>query len=912
MRRLAAHVLAPFALLWILTATAHAQSARLQLDDEPHTGVPFTLGLVAQGFDETPAPAQPKLEIPGAVVTPMGAQPNVSQSIQIINGRRTDSKSVSWVFRYRVEINKAGRVTVPPLTVVQGSKKATAQGGQFDVESVPTTDDMKIELQLPNRTVFVGETIEAKLIWLFRVQPQQDPQFSVPLMSMDDFIVSAPPATDPRRALNFAAGSKELQLPYELDQVDSGGQQFHRVTVRFYVAPKKAGKNDIPPASVSAALPVGRADFFGNAPSKMFRALDTARSLDVKPLPETDKPPGFAGAVGSQFSIAVGASRSVVQLGEPVELTITLKSDQRLDTLSLGRLDGPGGLPKDKFTVPADAPTGELSDDGKTKTFKVTAQVIGPASEIPAIAFSYFDVEKGRYQTIHSDPIAVSVKGGSIVGANDVIAMNTTKPGTKPQSVTTPETDLALVGADLALSAPGATSDKPLGGSLLWLLVGALYLIPLAMLGVSIYRVRTHTEREEASEVRAARKRVEAELARAAKDPARDTAGALVSALRAFARAVERSPDDDGGLLAKIETESFAPSASSSPLSQDLRSRAEDLVRRWTAEAKRKRPAGGKAATVALVLGTLAALHASRVDAKAVTPQHVADETEENSSAPVLVADASDAKGASEKHVVLVADASDAKADAAHQVVLADAKASAAGDALGNGRSAYQQAMSMTDASARKAAFARAEVALGEAVHALPDSPELLADWGNAALGAGDVGTATLAYRRALALDAENVRARRNLEWLRSKESDMVRPHAESAAADALFFFHSWPRGSRLLVGAVAFAIGILLLVPWGARKRRWMQALAIAPGIVWLALTISVLVEDRRANDAVVMEGVMLRAADSPGAPTTLAQALPRGAEVTIVEARDGWTKIRLASGTAGWVPQSAVEKIR
>jgi hypothetical protein len=847
MRRVVARVLAPIALLWLFAATAHAQSARLSLDDEPHTGVPFTLGLVAEGFDETPAPAQPKLDIPGAVVTPLGAQPNVSQSISIVNGRRTDSKRVTWVFRYRIEINKAGRATVPPLTVVQGTKKATAQGGQFDVESVPTTDDMKIQLDLPNRTVFVGETIEAKLVWLVRATGQDlpRPQFSVPLMGMDDFIVSAPPATDPRNALSFAAGSKELQLPYELDQVESGGQQFHRVTVRFYVAPKKAGKNDIPPASVTAAFAIGRADFFGNAPTKMFRAVDTARSLDVKPLPETDKPPGFAGAVGSQFSIAVGASRSVVQLGEPVELTVTIKSNQRLDTLSLGRLDGPGGLPKDKFTVPADAPTGELSDDGKTKTFKVTAQVVGPASEIPAIAFSYFDVEKGRYQTIHSDPIAVSVKGGSIVGANDVVAMNTTKPGGKPQAMTTPETDVALVGADLALSAPGAATDKPLGGSLLWLLVGVLYLIPLAVLVLRIYQVRTQTEREEASEVRAARKRVEAELARAAKDPARDTAGALVSALRAFARTVDRDPTDDGGLLAKIETESFAPSAASSPLSQDLRSRADDLVRRWTAEAKRRRSSGGKAA-VAIVIAMVAAPHTAH------------------------------------------------------------------GDPLADGRGAYQDAMTLTDASARKAAFSRAQVALAEAVHAHADSPALLADWGNAALGAGDVGTATLAYRRALAIDPENARARRNLEWLRSRESDTVRPHAESAAADALFFFHTWPRGSRLLGGAVAFAIGILLLVPWGSRKRRWMQALAIAPGIVWLALTISVLVEDRRANDAVVMEGVMLRAADSPGAPTTLAQALPRGAEVTIVEGREGWTKIRLASGTAGWVPASAVEKIR
>ena len=827
--------------LLAFTGVASAQQARLSLDEEPHTGVPFTLGLVAEGFDETPAPQQPKLDIPGAVVTPLGAQPNVSQSIQIVNGRRSDFKRVTWVFRWRVEVNKAGRVNVAPLTVVQGSKKATAQGGSFDVEAIQTTDDMKLDLALPDRPVFVGETIEAKLTWLFRVQPQQDPQFSVPLMAMDDFIVSAPPATDPRRALNFAAGSKELQLPYEIDQADVNGTKFHRVTVRFYVAPKKAGKLDIPPASVAAALPVGRADFFGNAPSRLFRAIDVARTVEVKPLPETDKPPGFAGAVGSQFSIAVGTSRSVVQLGEPVELAITIKSDQRLDTLSLGRLDGPGGLPKDRFTVPADAPTGELADDGKTKTFKVTAQVTGPANEIPAIAFSYFDPVKGRYQTIHSDPIAVSVKGGSIVGAGDVVAM--TKK-TQPTSQVTIDSDVALVGADLALSAPGSVEDTPLGGALLWLLVAALYAIPLALLGLRVWQLRTQTQREEASEVRTARKRVEKELARAGKDPARETAGPLVAALRAFARTLERDPDDDGGLFARIETESFAPSASSSPLPADLRVRAEDLTRRWTAEAKRRPARGGKAA-VAIVIGMLAAPHTAHADA------------------------------------------------------------------LADGRSAYQQAMTLGDASARKAAFARAESALGEAARAQPDHPELLADWGNAALGAGDVGTATLAFRRALAVDAENARARRNLAWLRSKQADMFRPTG-SSATDTLFFFHTWPRSRRLLVGAVAFAIAVLLLVPWGGRRRRSLTGLSVLPAVAWLALLVSLIVEDRHTDDAVVMDAVVLRAADSAGAPSALSQPLPRGAEVTLLERRDAWTKVRLVNGTTGWVPAGAVERIR
>jgi tetratricopeptide (TPR) repeat protein len=745
---------------------------------------------------------------------------------------------VTWTFRWRVELDKPGRVRVPPVTAVQGTKRATAAAGELEAEAVPTTDDMKIALDLPDRAVFVGETIEATLIWHFRRQPE-DQTFAVPLMAMDEFVISAPPATDPRRALAFQAGSKELKLPYEV--ADDG--DFKRVTVRFYVAPKKPGKLEVPGPTVVAALAVGRPDFFGNAPTRLFRSTGPAHTLEVKPLPETDKPASFAGAVGTQFSIAVATSRSVVQLGEPVELAITVKSNQRLDTLALGRLDGPGGLPKDKFTVPAETPTGELSDDGLAKTFKVTAQVTGPATEIPAIAFSYFDPVKGHYQTIHSDPIAVSVKGGSVVGASDVVATAPKKAG--GHAAAPADMDVTSVAAELALSPPSAIDDRPLGGALLWLLVGLLYAVPLGVFAMRSWQLRTQTRREEAAEVRAARKRVEQELGRAARDPARDAAGPLVFALRAFARAVERDPADP--LLAEIETAGFAPSSATSPLSAELRARAEDLMRRWTAEAKRKRPskAGAAAALLALVL----------------------------------------APAASEA-------------------------ASAAETALAEGRAAYQQAMTLTDASARKVAFARAAVALGEAARALPGRPELLADWGNAALAAGDVATATLAYRRALAIDGGNERARRNLRLLRGKQPEALRP-PDASATDALFFFHQWPRPRRLLVGAGAFAVAVLLFVPWRGRRRRALAGVAVIPFAVWLAMGGSLVLEDRHDNDAVVMDAVVLRAADSAGAPAALAQPLPRGAEVRIVERRDAWAKIQLANGTAGWVPDGAVQRI-
>jgi tetratricopeptide (TPR) repeat protein len=846
------------ALAGISIAGPRGTQARWQLGDrEPHAGMPFELILAVNGLEETPAVAQPKLEVPGAKVTPLGGEIHQSSMSIVVNGRQMGDVGVTWAFHWRVEVANAGSLHIPALTVTQGKTTATAAAANVDVDAVPTTDAMKLELQLPNRPVFVGETLDTKLVWLFRAKPQgQD--FTLPIAGLDAFTVTQPPVPDPNRAIPFDINGKKLQFPYDADAVEVGGQKWTRVTIHMFVVPRVVGKVEVPPTTVSAALPYGQPDIFGRYDTKTMRTSDVAKTLEVKPLPETDRPASFAGAVGTQYSMKVEASRSVVQQGEPVELAITVKSDQRLDTLALGKLDTPDRLPKDKFTVPADPPTGELSDDGKTKTFKVTATVTGAATEIPALAFSYFDPAKNVYQTIHSDPIALSVKGGAVIGTNDVVAI-APKPGA-PKPGVVADDDTVLVGAELALSAPSDTDTKPLSGALLAILLVLLYAVPLGVFALRSWQHRTRDQREDAAEVKAARRRVDTELARADKDPARDTAGALTAALRGLARALERDVDDDG-LLARLETESFSRTAKDAPLPPELRQRARELADRWTRESRRAtKPSVPKASVLVVLLLAAGAARAS-ADTGSAAPRPAAASTSDAST-------------------------------------------------LATGRDAYQQALGVTDASARKAAFTRAAVALGEAAQVTPDRPELLADWGNAALGAGDVGAATLAYRRALAIDPGNARAKQNLAWLRNRESPTLRP-AGGGAADTLFFFHDWSRGRRLVVGAFAFACAVLLLVPWSGRRRRGLGLLAILPAIVWLAMVLSVLLEDRHMHDAVVMDAVVLRAADSAGAPAAMSTPLPRGTEVTIVENRETWAKLRIANGTLGWVPAGAIQRI-
>ncbi|HRC59043.1 MAG TPA: hypothetical protein PKU97_24140, partial [Kofleriaceae bacterium] len=254
------------------------------------------------------------------------------------------------------------------------------------------------------------------------------------------------------------------------------------------------------------------------------------------------------------------------------------------------------------------------------------------------------------------------------------------------------------------------------------------------------------------------------------------------------------------------------------------------------------------------------------------------------------------------------------------------AQAASTAELLQEARVTYERAMALPTAqiSERRQQFGQAQAAFAQVVVQLPGRPELLVDWGNAALGAGDVASATLAYRRALSIDPAHPRATHNLALLRSKQAEAYRASAASATG-TLFFFHTWPRSRRMLVGAIAFAAAILLLVSWrrddaeadeAQRARvlgraRAARALALAPLAIWAAMSLSLLLEDRRLADAVVMQSVVLRAADSVSAPAALAQPVPRGAEVEVTSRRERWARVRLATGAAGWVPTSSIELV-
>ncbi|MCY3839140.1 MAG: BatD family protein, partial [Gammaproteobacteria bacterium] len=294
--------------------TASAATLSLSVESQTiHADMPFTLILEAKGFEEEPAPAPPDLAIEGCEVTYLGVSPSVSTSIQIINGRRSEWREVTFVYRWRVLAGESGRYTIPPLRVEQAGVDANSRSASFEANEVPGTDDMSVKMQLPERPLWVGETFDVSVEWLL-ARDVKDYQFSVPLLNLDGAEVAPGPPTPTGRSVSFNAGARQVELP--LSQSVLAGRNT-RLSFEARVTLNRAGTVDLPPVRVVAQLRSGATrDGWGFRRSTygLFRAEGEPRRLTVRPLPVAGRPPTFVNAIGGGFAIDVQASRTVVSV----------------------------------------------------------------------------------------------------------------------------------------------------------------------------------------------------------------------------------------------------------------------------------------------------------------------------------------------------------------------------------------------------------------------------------------------------------------------------------------------------------------------------------------------------------------------------------------------------------------------
>src|SRR6266487_3221681 len=361
----------------------------------------------------------------------------------------TTNSSVT--YNYTVLPLRAGRFTIPPQTVRAGGKllktpelvlnvadsagRSSGARPSRGAQSQPVSarDLLFAELIVPKKVAYVGEIVPVQIRMGFdpRIRPR---------------LIEPPEIT----GQGFTA--QKLQQSGQTTET-LNGRPYDVVTYKTAIAAARAGKFEIGPVTAKAQVIVPRArsaprsrgrspfdlfdlddpfsdPFFSNPFAQMGERREVEIksepvALEVKPLPP-NAPPSFSGAIGN-FAMATDAKPKSVQAGDPITVTTSIAGRGNFDRVNAPVVEDERGWhkypPSSKFKQ-----DDEVGISG-TKTFETVLSPNEKKQAVPMLAFSYFDPVKEQYVTVRSEPIAISVQGGT--APTNVAAA---QPGSSPQA----------------------------------------------------------------------------------------------------------------------------------------------------------------------------------------------------------------------------------------------------------------------------------------------------------------------------------------------------------------------------------------------------------------------------------------------------------------------------------------------
>ncbi len=567
-----------------------------------YVGEAATIQIEVEGFDAEPQPTIAIDSSTGKLADGLRGRPGqvaplVSQQIISKNGRLYQAQQVTYTLNYLVTADKPGDYDVGPLIVKQGSKEVKVASRQFTFESVPSDPELQVKLVLPNKPLYVDQRVPVKIEWWYAGDTDNLEQRSIysPLFDLFRFAPDEPPQRG-ENVMPIETNDGTVKLAGSAREVRQEGKNFIVLTSQRIMIPDKVGEF----ADVSITATIRKVtqwqrrrsqspfDLFGGSlfesrqPGKveMGQATEKLQPIVVKPFPTQDRPKSFSGGVGSGFTLDVTADRTVVRVGDPIALTLLLKGDGNIDNAKLPDLSVEGGLAADQFRLPQGEVAGEFTEG--SKRFRVSVRVANEGiSEIPAIAYSWFDPNTESYQTTYSKPIALRVMPAKVVGAGDVVSSqgvttnnaSTTTPSAKSQTEPTnasssPTTLFNLSGADLAIEAdPSILDSTPSGWRWQDFFDWIIYFIGCSAVAAALLD-RTLRQRDPALQL--ARKCIREQsqrISQAAKLPRRQAAEEIAAALRILMSKLPQVPRDEAmQTIGQCESITYAPSSDDSEL----------------------------------------------------------------------------------------------------------------------------------------------------------------------------------------------------------------------------------------------------------------------------------------------------------------------------------------------------------
>ena len=332
-------------------------------------------------------------ELEGFRVSPRGT----GSSVQIING--TTTRAVT--SRYLLVPTREGAFTIPAIPVSGAKSPVKTQPIAITVlprDAQAAADDLwYVTAETSTPTPYVGE----QMVWTFR------------------FYTAARMRGGNLQRPSFEGFSSEDMGESRSFEKVMNGRRYVVHEVNVLLVPRKAGRQTIEPAMLTASLVVGKRrrssdpfmdDFFGSSAVIEEKVLSTKPvTVNVKPLPPYKGESYFSGLVG-RFSLSAKLEAGEVMAGDPVTLTVTVSGTGNIKEAGAPEIEVPKGMKHY-----GDTPVEEVALTGQgwsgKKVFKTALVPLESGRvEISPVRLVWFDPALSRYVTSASNPLAFDVK----------------------------------------------------------------------------------------------------------------------------------------------------------------------------------------------------------------------------------------------------------------------------------------------------------------------------------------------------------------------------------------------------------------------------------------------------------------------------------------------------------------------
>ena len=796
-----------------------------------------------------------------------GPQQGRSSSVQIINGKRTESSQTT--YSYVIRPVKAGKFTLPKARATVNGKEIYSAATEIEVLQGRSTQPQQaaqqsnsandaastqenagpeiiLALQVDRKNVVVGEPIKATIKLYSRVDVNGFESVDFP--KFDGFWTQVT--------------EEPTHFTFQREALD--GQLYYSTMIREYtLIPQHAGTIEISPAELVLlrTVPIASYGIFNDYTTVRNKVVSDAVKINVKPLP-TPSPESFAGGVG-HFTVSASLSTDSLVTHDAAHLALKVSGTGNIQLMETPKISLPSDMEAYDPTV-----SSNIAADGMSGT-RVYEYPFIPRSpgdyEIGPFDYTYYDVSRKNYVTITIPAIAVSVAEAE-GSANDMVIGSRYSNRSK---VETWNTDIRHI--ETKSSGLKRKGEFFVGSMLFWILI--LLLIGGAVAICFVYRkmaVRNADvvgmKHRKATKMALKRLRKAADLLK--KDIPTAFYEELHNALLGYVSDKLNMP------VAELSKERISDVLLGNGVSEDTIAEFVEILD--SCEFVRYAPsAAGQSMTsdYEKAVEVISNIDSSMKTRKAFSGKYVAVTLLMCFSINAFASDSSDSeslwKSANESYV------------------------------QGN----YAEAIADYEKIS--------EMGL--------ESPELYYNTANAYYQHGNLAKAVLFYERALKLDPSYSDAKYNLEYVNALTQDKIDPVPE-------FFLKEWLRDLSYMTDSNGWAIAFVVLLAITlalalvfllAHSVVWRR-IGFFTGIVTLVLMFSALSfslwqksEYEDSDKAIVMRTVYVRSTPSTESSQKTLFELHAGTKVNVLEIMGPSMKISIADGRQGWVNTSDIEII-